>query len=127
MSDTGTPTPANDDKLDKAIQRYEDALQGHKHLTEEQLHKLRQEIQDSMAEARRADAEDREQLKAQLKEVNDFITQEKKAREERDKVKGSSSTMVVPPDDITPPPPPADDPAASEPEHTHRRGWKRYW
>lgn len=81
-------------------------------------------IKDDLEKLHAGDVAEREELKRQLKEANDYIEQLKKAESERDKVKESSSTMVMPPSDIPPAQPnvaPQGPPATSSQERPRHR------
>lgn len=100
-----------DNDIQAALDKTHEALQSHKQLTGEQLHAIKQELLDAIAASGRTDKESREQLAKELVDVKKYIADQRKADDERAKVKSSSSTIVVPPNDtaIAPQAPPASD------------------
>lgn len=111
------------DPMAKISAKVDELLQSHKHATKEEIAALKREIAEKYDETTRVDKAEREQLRAELAAVNEYVAQQKKAAEERDKVKSSSGTMVIPPGDVAPQQQP-DKPTEQVPE-SKRPLWKR--
>ena len=128
MSEQANQTEHDNSKIDDAVRKFEEALHGHKNMTAEELNKLKMEMQKTLHEAQEADRHERAELKKAIEEIQGHIAEERKRREEHDKVKETEHTIVVPPDDVTPPPPQDPEPVYSEDEGKSRKGsWKRFW
>ena len=98
---------ADDDGISKVLARYEDALQDHKHLTRDELAKIKRDLTDELEKAKResseATAREIKELREALADVTGFVAEQRTAAKEKDRVADSETTIVVPPDDVTVP------------------------
>jgi seryl-tRNA synthetase len=83
----------------------------------EDLEKYRAEIRRELEEARSADKSERDELKEELKKVNDWIAEQRKAQEKKAE-SDDKHTMVVPPANITPQQAPQQPSTQPSSEHT---------
>lgn len=131
MSDTSQTPPAAVSETEKILSKFNDALDGHKRLTLDELAKLKREMEDAVRGDTEATKKELNDLRDALKSATDWIDSEVKARADQGRVKDNESTIVVPPNDVTPPvPAPVADqtPAGGVGEDGKRKGGlKRFW
>lgn len=84
--------------------------------------------------ARTADKQEKEELRQALAQANEWIAEQKKAQEERQKARDTESTIVVPPERVLAGQPPQDERMKPGDEHhadgdqsRRKGGWKRIW
>jgi hypothetical protein len=126
MSDTNVEPGA--DRIDEVLHKFETALHGHEDLTRAELERLNRELRNALEDSAAADKREKDELRAALKETQDWIEGEKKARSERARVRQNKTTLVVPPNDTA-------IQQAAEPidrqeemvETEERSLWKRIW
>jgi hypothetical protein len=111
------------DEVDELRRR----AKGEGHLTIDHLNAHAQKLRDEIAELHGADKKEREELRAELAEVQDHIAEQKKAAAKADEVKESTTTMVVPPGDIPAQQPNVGTTPDTEADGTKRKGWKAGW
>src|ERR1035437_9801475 len=66
------------------------------------LDKHKKQLEDRMDALHGADSKEREELRADLSEIKEWIGEQRKAQEDKDKIKESTSTIVLPPNDVQP-------------------------
>lgn len=100
-------------------------------LSLEDLEKHKADIRKELEEGRNLDKSEREALKQQLSEIQDFIKKLEKAQKEREETKGDHTTIVVPPSQLSVPPPQQQsqsvNPENIEGTTKKRGGWRRIW
>jgi hypothetical protein len=125
MSDT---SEAGVDRIDELLHKFENALHGHEDITRGELERLNREMRAALDDQLAADKREKDELRAAIKESQDWIDGEKRARSERAKVRTNKTTLVVPPNDtaiqqaVEPLPE-----AATLAEEEPRSLWKRIW
>ena len=77
-------------------------LDGHRHVTEEEIHKMRQELQQALADLGTKDKQEKDEIRQALAEIKEYHDKLKKDEEEKQRVHESSTTIVVPPSNIPP-------------------------
>lgn len=127
--DETTPQVEHAEKLLAEVNK---KLDGHRHMTDEQLHKTKQELQDAIAELGTRDKQEKEELRQAIASINEFIEKQRKDAEEKDKVHETSTTIVIPPSDIPPANPQHHDAGGGEPVgpgagDKRRGGWRHIW
>ena len=128
MSDTG-PTETEIQKLTKKV---DDLIAGHRRATDDELSKLARELRDELADAKKATSDATQSeikaLRESLEDVTGFITEQRTAAKEKERVKENESTIVVPPDDVlVPDTPPAPEPVHGDDGPQKKSGLKRWW
>lgn len=98
-------------------------------ITPKHLSDLESKLRDEIEERHAGDKQEREELKAQLKVLEEYKEEQEKAQGERDKVKGSESTLVLPPNDLPPQQPNPNPETKGEPGADGKKQsfWKRVW
>ncbi len=117
---------------DEVLHKFNELFDSHKNLTRDEISKIKRELTEALEGVRKEDKQEIEELRSALEEVNEWISDEKLSREQRDKVRKSRTTLVIPPDDtrISPPEPEETTaPATSEDDAipTRQSLWKRFW
>lgn len=128
MSDIETNVEPGADRIDEVLHKFETALHGHEDLTKGELERLNRELRNALEDYSASDKREKEELRAAIKESQEWIDGEKKARSERAKVRSNKTTMVVPPNDtaIANPAPEISE-AGDWAEETERSFWKKIW
>lgn len=126
MSDTNVEPGA--DRIDEVLHKFETDLHGHEDLTKGELERLNRELRNALEDYSASDKREKDELRAAIKESQDWIDTEKKARSERAKVRANKTTMVVPPNDtaIANPAPEVQD-FSEFAEEEERSFWKKIW
>lgn len=100
-----------------------------KHLSAEDLQKLELKLREEFSALHASDKAERDELRAQLDELQEYKKKQEAAEEARVKGKESETTIVVPPNDIPPEQPAA--PPSAPPitgEDAPKKGrWKSIW
>jgi chromosome segregation ATPase len=104
-----------------------DPLPNLEHLTPKHLEALKRELRDEIAELHSSDKEEREELKRQLAELNEYKAKQETAQAERDKVEASQHTMVLPPSDIPPQQPNPNESTKGEPGEGGKKRRLSWW
>lgn len=112
---------------DKVAEKLRAALNDERELTKKELGELDRAIRNAMDENHRGITATLESHGVTLKEVAEFIADEKKKREEADNVKTNKSTIVVPPNDVKPVQPEQPEAAISPTNEAPRRSWKDWF
>lgn len=124
MSDTTDATPTRKRLGDDLLTRVTEALADERGKTTTDISSLRDELKAEIASGTKG-------LQDALDALTGFMEGEKKAREERDKVKDSSTTIVVPPSDVKPVQPAQDTSGVPDvqdlPEDAKPSLFKRIW
>jgi hypothetical protein len=126
MSDTNVEPGA--DRIDEVLHKFETALHGHEDLTKAELERLNRELRGALEDFTAADRREKDELRAAIKQSQDWIDKENKARSERSKVRANKTTLVVPPNDtaIQQSAAPVDEEVEMA-ETESRSLWKRIW
>lgn len=122
-----TPTQSDGEKV---LHKFDDLFHGHKQATQDELAKMRRELEKVLSEGQDETKKTVNELKDALSSVTEFIEGEKKARSQKDKAKESESTIVVPPNDVTPPQPqgePEEQSFNPSDEGGKKGGWRKFW
>ena len=90
---------AENNTVDKEINRLQDELSSHKNLTKDELAKIRRELVDLLESKSQADAKERGELKEMLSEVKEYINKLEEKKSHEHKAKSSKQTMILPPND----------------------------
>src|SRR3974390_2208173 len=93
-------TQTADKDIESVVRRFEEAMSSHRQDTETRIASLKRDMEDIAASSRRASEESVAKLQAALDDAAEFISGERKARSEKDRVTESESTLVVPPSDV---------------------------
>lgn len=103
-----------------------------KGMTLDEWEKHKAELRREFEEARSADKAERDEIKKQMEETNNFIKELREAQKQKEEAKGNATTMVVPPQSLQPPTPtddnkPAQPSAATDNEPGKKKGWRGIW
>lgn len=91
MSEEDTP------KVD--LTAWEDRLRAHKHSTEDELRKLREELLGELNKAQEMTKRDKEESRGILDDFRKFIEEARSKSAKEEEARASKTTMVTPPDD----------------------------
>lgn len=94
--------------------------------TLEDMERHKASLQAELSELKVGDVKEKEELRADIKELKEYIDAQKKADSERDKIDSSKTTMVVPPADVAPSQP-TPTPTTTNESGNKRSKWKDIW
>ena len=103
----------------------EERFAAHRREMEDRFHEERQELLDELAATSESDKAEREEIRRQLKEHDEYVKTQLAAQKQREEMKGDKHTIVVPPSQI--PPPPRAPSGNSAPTKAPKKGWKKVW
>jgi seryl-tRNA synthetase len=99
------------------------------HASLKHLQALREEFREELSRLGAKHDSERAELREHISKLNEYIEDQKKAAESKEKSKDTDNTLVVPPDDIPPEQPNPNPQTKGEPEAPgkKRSRWKSAW
>lgn len=125
MSDTGGTTGGTRNRLDELLRK---GLMDERELTKKELGELDRGLKGHVDGISSKLQQQLDQLGLNIKDVVDFVADQKKRQEQADKVTSNSNTIVVPPNDVKPVVPDEPESVPDPMNEGKRRGrWKDFF